>query len=196
MPLDSLPDQKMSLSSQTDAALFQALKAGQTDSLTLLYDRHAALVYGIALQILGNPQEAEDLTQDIFMTLVRGCAYDPKRGSLRTFLAILTRSRAIDRFRSRRRALKFLHHFPFDRHEATSNSPLEFVFQAEQSQAVRTALAQLSESQQQILKLAYYQGLSHSEIAKRLKLPLGTVKARARRGLLQLRQAITNFSRS
>jgi RNA polymerase sigma-70 factor (ECF subfamily) len=196
MPLDSLPDQKMSLSSQTDAALFQALKAGQTDSLTLLYDRHAALVYGIALQILGNPQEAEDLTQDIFMTLVRGCAYDPKRGSLRTFLAILTRSRAIDRFRSRRRALKFLHHFPFDRHETTSNSPLEFVFQAEQSQAVRTALAQLSESQQQILKLAYYQGLSHSEIAKRLKLPLGTVKARARRGLLQLRQAITNFSRS
>ncbi|NEQ26377.1 MAG: sigma-70 family RNA polymerase sigma factor [Microcoleus sp. SIO2G3] len=185
----------MSISSQTDAELFQALRAGQTDALTILYDRHAGLVYGLALKVLGNPQEAEDLTQDIFLTLVHGCSYDPKRGSLRTFLAVLTRSRSIDRLRSRRSALEFLHRWRGDRRESASNSPLEFVFQDEQSQEVQTALSQLSESQQQILQLAYYEGLSQSEIAKRLDIPLGTVKARARRGLLQLRQMLTNTSR-
>lgn len=186
----------MSLSSQTDAELFQALRAGQTEALTILYDRHTALVYGLALKVLGNTQEAEDLTQDIFLTLVRGCSYDPKRGSLRTFLAVLTRSRAIDRLRSRQSRLTFLHRWHGDRREDASNSPLEFVFQNEQSQALQTALSQLSESQQEILKLAYYEGLSQSEIAKRLEIPLGTVKARARRGLLQLRQTLTHFSQS
>ncbi|NJL22753.1 MAG: sigma-70 family RNA polymerase sigma factor [Leptolyngbyaceae cyanobacterium SM1_3_5] len=184
----------MSLSNQTDAELFQALRAGQTDALKILYDRHAGLVYGSALKVLGNTQEAEDLTQDIFFTLVRGCSYEPKRGSLRTFLAILTRSRAIDRLRSRRSALAFLSRWRGDRREDASDSPLEFVFQKEQSQAVQTALSQLSESQQQILRLAYYEGLSQSEIAKRLNIPLGTVKARARRGLLQLRQILINIS--
>lgn len=184
----------MSLSSRTDAELFQALRAGQTDALAILYDRHAGLVHGLALKVLGNTQEAEDLTQDIFLTLVRGCSYDPKRGSLRTFLAVLTRSRSIDRLRSRQSRLAFLHRWRGDRREDASDSPLEFVFQNEQSQAVQTALAQLSESQQQILKLAYYEGLSQSEIAKRLDIPLGTVKARSRRGLLQLRQTLTHIS--
>ena len=186
----------MSLSSLTDAELIQALRAGQTNALAVLYDRHAGLVYGLALKVLGNPQEAEDLTQDVFLTLVRGCSYDPKRGSLRTFLTVLTRSRSIDRLRSRQSRLAFLHRWRGDQREDASDSPLKFVFQHEQSQAVQTALSQLSESQQKILTLAYYEGLSQSEIAKRLEIPLGTVKARARRGLLQLRQMLTNISQS
>ncbi|UBF27861.1 sigma-70 family RNA polymerase sigma factor [Kovacikia minuta CCNUW1] len=182
------------LPTQTDAELFLALKGGQTIALGVLYDRHAGLVYGLAYKTLGNPQEAEDLTQDIFLTLARGGSYDPRRGSLRTFLAILTRSRAIDRVRSRSTKLAFLSRWKLGAsEETTANSPLEQAFQGERSEEVKAALAQLSESQQQILKMAYYDGFSQSEIAKQLEVPLGTVKARARRGLLKLRETLTDY---
>lgn len=179
---------------QTDAELYQALRAGQTEVLGILYDRHAALVYGLALKTLGTPQEAEDLTQDIFLNFAKSTAFDPRRGSLRTFLAVLTRSRAIDRLRSRSTARSFLERFRSGSPpETVSRSPFEQVFQTEQSQEVQTALAQLPESEQQILRLAYYDGLSQSEIADRLNIPLGTVKTKTRRSLLKLRQTLTDY---
>jgi RNA polymerase sigma-70 factor, ECF subfamily len=182
------------LSNQTDAELIVALSNGQTAALGILYDRHSSLVYGLALHALGNSQEAEDLTQDIFLTLARGSSFDPRRGTLRTFLAVLTRSRAKDRLRSRTSAHHVLQRWGAAEHsEATSNTPLDHAFQHEQSQEVSAALAQLSDKQQQVLKLAYYDGLSQSEIAKQLDIPLGTVKARARRGLVELRHALTSF---
>jgi RNA polymerase sigma-70 factor (ECF subfamily) len=195
MPSEQPGHQETALTSQTDAELFRSLKAGQAAALGVLYDRHAGLVYGLALQVLGNSQEAEDLTQDIFLTFAKGSSYDPNRGSLRTFLAILTRSRAIDRVRARTSQQKLVDRVHPDRQQAVAaNSPLDYVFQSEQSQAVREALSQLSESQQQILRMAYYDGLSQSEIAKQLEIPLGTVKARARRGLLKLRQTLTSHT--
>jgi len=183
------------LLSQTDAELVLALNNGQAAALGVIYDRHAGLVYGLAVNALGNPQEAEDLTQDIFLILARGSSYDPRRGSLRTFLAVLTRSRAKDRLRSRQSARGMLNRWrSAGSQESTPNLPLEHVFQHEQSQEVSTALAQLPDHQQQVLKMAYYEGLSQAEIAKRLEIPLGTVKARARRGLLKLRQTLTHFA--
>jgi RNA polymerase sigma-70 factor (ECF subfamily) len=187
------PDQPDALLTQTDAVLYQALRAGQTDVLGVLYDRHGGLVYGLAVKVLGNAQEAEDLTQDIFLTLVKGCSYDPNRGSLRTFLAVLTRSRAIDRIRSRQTTVQTLGKWRSSQQSTTGNSPVEYVAQAEQSQEVQAALAQLSAEQQQILKMTYYDGLSQSAIAKQLQLPLGTVKARARRGLLKLRETLADL---
>ncbi|MBF2028601.1 MAG: sigma-70 family RNA polymerase sigma factor [Oscillatoriales cyanobacterium C42_A2020_001] len=187
--------QETPLLSQSDAELFLALKNGQAAALGIIYDRHVGLVYGLALNTLGNPQEAEDLTQDIFLTLAKGTSYDPKRGSLRTFLAILTRSRAKDRLRSRQSARGMLNRWrTAEPSELAPNLPLERAFQDEQSQEVSTALAQLPDNQQQVLKMAYYDGLSQTEIAKCLEIPLGTVKARARRGLLRLRQTLTNFA--
>lgn len=189
-------DQAPPASNQTDAELIATLSKGQTAALGILYDRHAGLVYGLALNALGNAQEAEDLTQDIFLTLAKGTTYDPQRGSLRTFLAILTRSRARDRLRSRNSARQTLQRWQVGgQTEPIANTPLEQVFQHEQSQEVSTALAQLSDSQQLILKMAYYDGLSQAEIAKQLEIPLGTVKARARRGLLKLRQTLTSFTK-
>ena len=182
------------LSVQTDAQLYLALKAGQTAALGILYDRHAGLVYGIALKVLENPQEAEDLTQDIFLNFVKIGSYEPSRGSLRTYLAILTRSRAVDRVRSRRNTRELLKKWGHSREsETATDSLLEKVSRSEQSQEVKAALAQLSDEQQQILRMAYYDGLSQSEIANKLEIPLGTVKARARRGLLKLRQALTDY---
>lgn len=184
-------------SHQTDAELYRALQSGQTGALGVLYDRHAGLVYSIALGALGSPQEAEDLTQDIFLNLARATAYNPDRGSLRTFLAILTRSRAIDRVRSHRTARSS--HERLQAARATENfcqSPFEQVFQYEQSQEVQAALAQLPEGDQQILRMAYYDGLSQSEIAEQLNMPLGTVKSKARRTLLKLRQTLADYVES
>jgi len=180
---------------QTDVELYRALQAGQDVALGILYDRHAGLVYGIALKILGHPQEAEDLTQDVFLKLAQASSYDPSRGSLRTFLAILTRSRAIDRVRSRSKAREFFGQWRDSEAQHVTDSLFEQVFRSEQSQEVQAALSQLSDSQQQILHMAYYDGLSQSEIAKQLEIPLGTVKARARRGLLKLRQTLTDYIR-
>lgn len=183
------------LLSQTDAELVLAVNNGQAAALGVLYDRHAALVYGIAFNTLGNSQEAEDLTQDIFLTFAKRSSYDPGRGSLRTFLAVLTRSRAKDRLRARQSARGVLNRWQsMGQQDSTPNLPLEHVFQSEQSQEVSSALAQLPDNQQQVLKMAYYEGLSQAEIAKRLAIPLGTVKARARRGLLKLRQTLTHFA--
>ena len=181
-------------SAQNDVDLFRQLQNEQTNVLEVLYDRHGALVYGIALQLLENTQEAEDLTQDIFISLTRKCPYNPQRGTLRTFLAILTRSRAIDRIRSRTRANKRLRNQALieSRNLALNNS-IESVSQEERVKEVQVALKQLSSREQEVLKMAYYDGLSQSEIAKSLNTPLGTIKSRARSALLKLRQNLTNL---
>ncbi|MCJ2541994.1 sigma-70 family RNA polymerase sigma factor [Thermostichus vulcanus] len=181
-----------SLQESTDAEVFSALKAGQSQALAILYDRHVGLVYGIAYKVLGNAAEAEDLTQDIFLNLSRS-SFDAQRGSLRTYLGILVRSRCLDRLRSWRNRQRSLERGKVELQAQGSSSgdpSFEHLSQTEQVEEVQTALAELSDSQRQILKMAYYEGMSQSEIAKQLDLPLGTVKARARRGLLRLRQLL------
>jgi RNA polymerase sigma-70 factor (ECF subfamily) len=173
---------------QTDADLWRALKAGQTRALGTLYDRHGGLVYGIALKVLAHAQEAEDLTQDIFVKLTQATAYDPQRGSFRTYLSILTRSRAIDRLRSRQVARDSMARLRTDL--PTVPTPADTVAQAERTDEVQAALAQLSDNQREILRLAYYEGLSQATIAEQLDTPLGTVKTHSRRGLLKLRQIL------
>ena len=193
MPSEQPTNSDLFLSGKTDIELYLALKSGLDDAFGIIYDRHAGLVYGIALKILGNSQEAEDLTQDVFLSIARSSSYEPTRGSLRTFIAILTRSRAIDRVRSRSNTHKVLGQWQDNQQQTATEAPFEQVSRSEQSQEVRDALAQLPDPQQQILQMAYYDGLSQSEIAKQLQIPLGTVKARARRGLLKLRQTLRDY---
>ena len=179
---------------QTDADLFLRLQNGQTNILAILYDRHAGLVYGIALRLLGNTTEAEDLTQDIFLSLIRKCPYDPQRGSLRTYLGILTRSRALDKLRARIRQQQKLRDRALDEDAMVlANTPMVDVAQLERSHVVQSALEQLSTEEREVLEMAYYRGLSQSEIAKQLNTALGTVKSRSRRGLLKLRQTLGDF---
>jgi RNA polymerase sigma-70 factor (ECF subfamily) len=175
----------------TDAQLWLAMTQGQTEALGVLYDRHAGLVYSVALNVLGNPQEAEDLTQDIFVRLIHRSAYDPRRGSLRTFLSILTRSRALDRVRSRQReTLRSKQQQQPDASGSVSSVAMDELSQQEQTQEVQAALAQLSAQQQQLLQMSYYEGLTQTTIAERLGLPLGTVKSKVRRSLLKLREIL------
>ncbi len=176
----------------SDAVLWRSLQQGDRTAFGALYDRYAALVYAIALRTLGNVQDAEDLTQDVFLQLARS-AYDPQRGTLRTFLAVLTRSRSLDRLRAGQRARQSLTTWQAEQQAAIANPPdllAESLDRADSMQQVQSALAQLSDNQRQVLQLAYSDGLSQSAIAERLGIPLGTVKAWARRGLLKLRQTL------
>jgi RNA polymerase sigma-70 factor, ECF subfamily len=173
----------------TDTELFLALKARQHNALEVIYDRYVSLVYRLALKILDNSQEAEDLTQEIFLTLWRNPNYAPERGSLGTFLSTVTRSRAIDKLRSRSSKLRFLQRWSqIIINENSFLTPFENASLNQRSEYVREALARLSDKQRQVLQMAYYDGLSQSEIAARLNIPLGTVKTRSRQGLLNLRK--------
>lgn len=176
-----------------DLDLLAAMTEGQVNALGFLYDRYAKLVYNLAYKILGNSEEAEDITQDVFLTLWRRNSYNPNRGSLSSFLSTMTRSRAIDRLRSRGARLRVLQRLQGIVRAETLPTPLEQASVGERSQLIREALAQLTETERQVLQIAYYEGLSQSEIAKRLKIPLGTVKTRSRQGLLKLRQTLQDY---
>jgi RNA polymerase sigma-70 factor (ECF subfamily) len=179
---------------ETDAELFRAMKAGQSSALGILYDRYASLVYRLALRILTNPQEAEDLTQEIFLILWRSGTYNPARGSLGSFLTTLTRSRAIDKLRSRCSNLKVIQRWSqMMATETSPPTPFESASLNQRSYFVQSALAQLPEKQRQVLEMAYYEGLSQSEIAKNLDIPLGTIKTWSRQGLLNLRKNLQDF---
>ena len=168
-----------------------ALAVDPTGAIGLLYDRYAGLVYGLAMKALGAPAEAEDLTQEIFLTLCTKCDYDPERGSLTAFLVTLTRSRAIDKIRARTRKTRLLDHWgDAVAPSAPSASPLEELSLAESSTQVRAALATLPDAQRRVLEMSYYRGLTQIEIADELAAPLGTVKSWTRKGLLKLRDAL------
>jgi RNA polymerase sigma-70 factor (ECF subfamily) len=179
---------------QTDADLLYALKSGKASALGILYDRYSSIVYSLALRILANAQEAEDLTQEIFLTLWRNNTYNPQRSSLSSFLFMLTRSRAIDRLRSRNTKLKFLQRTKQTiTLETDSDALFEEISLQERREFVRQALEKLPDNQRQVLEMAYYEGHSHLEIAQKLNTPLGTVKTWARKGLLTLRQNLQDL---
>ncbi|MBM4259105.1 MAG: sigma-70 family RNA polymerase sigma factor [Deltaproteobacteria bacterium] len=187
----SLVDEMVGRQSSTDEELLTALKHDQTLALGALYDRYASLVYGLARAILTTVDEAEDLTQEIFLALHNKCDYDPARGTFSAFLITMTRSRAIDKLRSRGSRLKNLTRWKqMTPLETSAPTLLEQMSLTECSQQVHTALAQLPDNQRQVLELAYYKDLSHSEIAAQLDAPLGTVKTWARKGLMTLKDSL------
>ena len=193
---DSLKINNANLNNQTDEEIFAAFTKGDISALGKIYDRYGLLVYRLVYRMLNNSQEAEDLTQEIFLNLQVNTKFDPQRGSFYTYLMMLTRSRAIDRLRSRRSKGLWWQNVGKIRdsfEQQKSDSPMEIASTKERSARVRNALQHLSPKQRQVLELSYYEGLSQSEIAKRLNIPLGTVKTHSRRGLLQLRKNLHNL---
>lgn len=180
------------LTDVTDEALFVALKNGEPEALSILFQRHGRLVYGLALKILANSQEAEDLTQEIFLTLWRKASTNPDCRFFVRYLVTITRSRAIDKLRARTRQLKFVEKWgqTMTNEITPEPTPVEHASFAERSQRINHALHQLPLKQRQVIELAYNEGLSQSEIAKKLDIPLGTVKTSTRQGLLKLKQIL------
>lgn len=183
----------MKLSEQTDVEVLQAWRAGSSQAFGIFYDRYGELVYRLSLRILGNPQEAEDLTQEIFILLSRDTTYDSKRGSIAAFLSVLTRSRAIDRIRKTRSQQQHLQKWEqsiSSEYDTSNSSLMENASLTERSEKVKAALADLPDKHRQVLEMAYFDGLSQTEIAKALDTPLGTIKSWARNGLIRLRESL------
>lgn len=175
----------------SDVELIYRLRDGQQDALKLLYERYSGLVYTLAVKILGQSTEAEDLTQEVFINFWRRGNYDYTRATLGTYLCVLARSLALNRMKgrgSRQSALERLQVSSIP--ELTRFSPLEQASLTEQEQTLQSALSQLSDKQRQVLEMNFYQGFSHAEISQQLGMPLGTVKSTARQGLLKLRKLL------
>jgi RNA polymerase sigma-70 factor (ECF subfamily) len=191
MELNS-PDRNSSEpSAPADAALLEGLEANQPAALGCLYDRYGSVVYGVALKVLQNPSEAEDLTQEIFVLLWQRPVDRAKHGYFLRYLITMTRSRAIDKLRSHRRKLNLVQRWGQNViAEASAPTPVEQAVTNERSQQVRQALTQLSAQQRQVIELAYDVGLSQWDIAQQLNKPLGTVKSWTRQGLLKLKQLL------
>jgi RNA polymerase sigma-70 factor, ECF subfamily len=191
--MDSTPSPPIINQQSSDLELFLAIQVQQVKALDLLYSRYGKLIYSTAAQILNNIEEAEEVTQEIFLRLwQRSEIYQPKRGSLSGFLFTMARSRSLDRLRSRKAHQQKIQRIQtFSDSVSDYNPPLEFITVEERSNLVRAALQQLSQDDRQLLETAYYEGLSQSEIAKRDGIPLGTVKSRARQALKKLRTALT-----
>ena len=162
--------------------ILRRLAAGDRHALGELYDRYAGLVNGLALRILRDSTEAEDVVQDVFVQVWRQAErFDPQKGSPEAWLCTIARTRAIDRLR--RRVAR--------RESVTEDVPADVVFpRREEGIAVRRALQDLPREQRYALELAYYEGLTQSEIARRLGQPLGTIKTRIRTAMLRLRDAL------
>lgn len=175
----------------SDADLIEHLRNGRQDALRLLYKRYSGLVYTIAYKMLNRTSEAEDLTQEVFLTFWKQENFDPNRAALSTYLCVVTRSRALNRIKQRgsqQRSLEKLQALPPP--ELTASTPLENASIEEQQQTLKRVLAQLPDRQRQILEMNFYQGVSQSNIAQQLDLPLGTVKTNARQGLITLRRLL------
>jgi len=166
-----------------DMRLVARIRAGEQDALSDLYDRYSSVVYGVALRVLQDAAAAEDIVQDIFLQLWRKPdAFDSSRGSLVAWLAVIARHRAIDRLRQRRPET--------DIEDVVIAGGTDLRDETERSlviEKVRAALGEMNENQRKALEMAYFQGLTHTEIAEKTGEPLGTIKTRIRSGLQTLR---------
>lgn len=163
--------------------LVARIRAGDQQAMSVLYDRYANVVYGVALRVLRDAAASEDVLQDVFLQLWRNPdAFDASRGSLAAWLAVISRHRSIDRLRKRHPETDIENCIivgsPDLRDETERNLVIE---------KVRAVLAEMNPNQRSVLELAFFQGLTHQEIAEKTGEPLGTIKTRIRSGLLQLR---------
>ncbi len=189
------------LGSQDDAALVRALVAGEQRVVAELYDRFAPGLLGLAMRITRDCADAEEVLVDTFAQAWRESArYSSARGSVGSWLATIARSRALDSVRRRTRrgrldeaAAAEAAVSPVGVGEQPA-TPVATLIAEEQATQVQTALRELPAPQRTVLELAYFEGLSHTEIAERLGEPLGTVKTRTRLGLRRLRHLLRQLA--
>ena len=176
-------DQKVAT---TEAELIARIRSGDESAMAMLYDRYSGLVYAVALRVVADTGAAEDVLQDIFMQLWRNPgAFNAARGRLAPWLAVIARNRAIDHLRKRRPETELE-----DVVVAVEPDLADGAFRAQVVERVRGELAAMPAEQRKCLELAFFEGLTHSEIATRTGEPLGTVKTRIRSGLIALRKTL------
>lgn len=177
----------------SDAELIEKVKRRGTDGLGLLYDRYSQVVYSLFLRVTHDTGTAEDLVQELFLRVWNRAQYfDPQKGSLGVWILSIARNMAIDHCRSARaRFSSKLRPIKEAEYQADSQSSSAHPESSlDDIRTVRAAFSYLNQKQKQVLELAYFEGLSQSEIAAKLSEPLGTVKSWMRAGLTRMREAI------
>jgi RNA polymerase sigma-70 factor (ECF subfamily) len=177
-----------------DAEVIRRIRTGDRAAFLEFYDRAAPLLLAVAARILNDRREAEDVLQDVFAQIWhKSQGFDAELGSLTSWAVALTRNKAIDRIRASTRRRRLIEEISLS-HEAIEQVPAasasEQLHGEERAGQIRAALADLSPDQRQAIELAFFAGLSQGEIAARLDQPLGTIKARIRRGMLRLRDRL------
>ena len=174
-----------------DSVLLTRMSGGDESALATLYDRWSDRVHSLAVHLLRDARDAEDIVEETFWQAWRGAArYDAVRGNVGTWLLTICRSRSLDKLRSRRRRPEET--TLDDAHAAAAPEPgaMDAMVTMETGRIVRAALAELPVEQRQTLELAYFRGLSHSEIAEKTGQPLGTIKTRVRLAMAKLRDKL------
>lgn len=184
----------------SDEALIEKIARADESALGELYGRYNRLIFGIALNAVGNEESAKEITQDVFLRVwKKAYSYNVERGKVYTWLTRMARNRAIDMLRRRSsRPSNLSISWLEDKVEVhhTDKTPEMVAALENDKQRVRAAVAALPESQKQAIALAYFKGYTHSQIAESLNLPLGTVKGRIRAGMKKLRQYLEREEKS
>jgi RNA polymerase sigma-70 factor (ECF subfamily) len=185
-----------SIDQELEIELLRRVGQGDRASFESLYDRFSRVLFSAALQILNDQREAEDVLQDVFIQIWdKAKLYNAARGKPLTWAMTLTRNKAIDRLRSTQRRYRLKDQVEQET-KVTNQSVLkdsaEEVDALEKSRLIRAAVLQLSKEQREAIELAFFSGLTQNEIAQELNQPLGTVKARVRRGMLRLKEIIAS----
>ena len=179
------------------ALVARIAKQDQT-ALATLYDRYANLLYSVAFKILGTAEETEEAVLDVFQQVWRTAArYNPQKARVDTWLFMQVRSRALDKLRSKKRTSR-TQQISLDaidmEAQAPTKNPVEDVIVLERRKLIVTAMQQLPPEQRQVIELAYFQGLTHSEIATQTGVAIGTIKTRIRLGLNKLRGSLSSLN--
>ena len=171
-----------------EAELLQRIRRGNEGAMAELYDRFSAVVFSAALRVLGEASQAEDVLQEVFLQLWRNpSAFDSNRGSLAAWLAVIARHRAIDHLRRRRPETDF--------EEVVLSVDPQLDSQAARAEAIgriRAVMETMSDEQRSALEMAFFEGLTHTEIAEKTGEPLGTIKTRIRSALIAIRKALAS----
>lgn len=185
-----------------DRQLIAQTGQGDQASFSALYDRLSGPLYSLALKMLGDAAEAEDALQEVCLQIWRRAGtYDPARGSVFSWAVLITRGKVIDRLRARGRRLRVVAGSTDDEDNpivsgdaSTAESAADNLNRNEEATRVRSVLLSLPAEQREAIEMAFFSELTHHDIAERLNQPLGTIKARIRRGLLRLRDGLGRSS--
>jgi len=180
---------------QSQAQLLRRIAARDKTALTDLYDQTSAVIYSTALRMLGSAHDAEEMVQETFAQIwERAGMFDPAPGSAFSWALGITRNRCIDRVRARRRRARMIEDVGEEMKAAAAvDKDATAGLSAEELDNVRSAVRALPADQRRAIELAFFGGLTHQQIAEQLHEPLGTVKARIRRGMLKLRDALQPY---
>ncbi|MCH2448899.1 MAG: sigma-70 family RNA polymerase sigma factor [Gracilimonas sp.] len=183
---------------ERDRELMARIKTRDTSALSELYDNYNGLLFGLILSILKKREEAEDLLQEVFIKIWQNAEkFDLERGTVYTWVVTLTRNRSIDRLRSKvykeqkKQSTSLDDEDVFHPLYSEESDPLENTILKERAKKVHQALDQISEKQKKVLQVAYFSGMSQSEISEEFDIPLGTVKTRMRDGMIKLKELLT-----